>query len=132
MYAMRTIPHGGGIVLASLVSATLWAVAILLSSCTFGAFDQVSRFRYKGMNVRIVVAPQSRVDKHCRNLAHRRGQKHYLSDSGQVVQYGDARGCADQAKRIIWVGEGNEDIIPHELCHLEHADPAECDGVHVK
>ena len=101
---------------------------LLFGGCAY----EIQRFRYRGMDVSIVVADQRRIDRHCRNIAHRRGQKQYLNDRGQPVSTGNAICCADQYKRIIWVGRGYEDCIPHELCHLEHKDPAVCDEVHAQ
>jgi len=102
----------------------LAAAAILMAGCRATAFTNTQRIRYEGMDFRVIIAEQDRVDRHCK----KRGAR--LTDRGEPV--GRIACCADKKRRTIWASWEHLTCLFHEICHLTGKSNLECDKVHVR
>lgn len=104
--------------------------ALALALLGLGCRAPVDRARADGY--RFLLADPDQVDAHCKKKMLAAGG-HY--DDGTLVKVGDGRRVRCCARRrwagttSIIVARGDEDCIPHELCHAEGRPAAECHRV---
>lgn len=103
----------------------LLLLSVLAGGMTACVSSKVTRIHYKGLNIRVATASASAVDAHCRKVIKR-------NDRGEAITR-RIRCCTIHKINgpFIWMSQGDEDCLAHELCHAEGRRLAkECDDVH--